>query len=479
MKSQSRQVVVASMLALSMCVGGSITHAVGQDERPPTAEEVEAMRAAAKKRAAERAALPKGYSTRAGATSLQIPQPILRQELEHYADIMELSEAQRRQWHHLYEQHIEHTAEYRARVINPLIDQEEELMRRRRTEGTSSVPLAKDALAIYQKRTQAIQELYRAERTLFDAMSPYLSDDQLELIDRAYDQRRRDVLRKYLFFGFPGADLDVALRLWELQQSGVEAQPNDREEFRWDLSSYERQATALFEALDVARINRTGHTTVLLAELNTLRQRIPDRDEFLQSTVDLRARFFRLHEAEYQAKRRIHDLNQRFIARLCSNLNGECAEELRSWFHEAAYPVVFPNPFDVTDIVRSALLLDDLSEEQRVILNSMKLGYNDQTEAYSDKMMREYMNWYALHTPRSGVFSPKEYDLYQATMMRYQRRRMEAAEELIAILETTLESSQLDSISVEFVRYEKQVATFEAARQKRAAINGQWPGPFD
>lgn len=313
-------------------------------------------------------------------------------------------------------------------------------------------------------------------------MIPFLSEDQLPLLERARKQRARDVLRPMVVIRYPAAEIDLSLRLWEMQRDGFDVTAIDRDQFNWDLRSYEDQATDLLQSLDGARLRRAGRSTVLLAKMSTLRNEIVDQSELRRLALSLYEQRNELMEAEFRAKRRVHDLNQHFVRILAANLPQETAASLTQWYSEAACPVVFPDPFDIEFVLQTALTLDDLSADQRVVLEGARMRYCDQRDAFAEKMTREYLDWNDLIGRRAGTHTTDEYDAYQATMERYQHRRQEAADNEMGVLLSTFTQEQLDGLDSALTQYNRQLAGFAAVVERRARRMGgmrRWPRPLD
>lgn len=461
-------------IALAISIGAPIL-APPQNVAPVSEQE---QQAAQQQDRDEEASRRRGYRIERGRSyaGILIPRPMSDEQFTHYADILRLSDAQRRQFRHLYDEHLSAMWEYRERQIQPLIERSADLSDLRKIEGTSSLRVAEISKKLFEDRTNAIQPIFDSESRLFADMTPYLTDDQLPFIDRVRAQRTRDLSIAFIVLKSPGTNIDLSKQLWRMGYSGIDCTPTNQVQFTIDIEDYESIATRLYSRMASNQREMWAEVSILLATLSELS--VQEGENQAKQNA-LLAELAHAEQKTCEINRPIHDLNSKYIGILSANLPSETADALATWFAEQSYPVVYPNPFDLRGVVDAVLGLDAIDDEQHALIETIAAAYREKTDVLSMKMVQKYLEWRRLIEPRSLRFSSDEYDRYQQSMSDLQRERKKASEEVLTIIHSILGDNSLATLRSPLQEYEKRVAAFETIREKLAASQRLWPTPFD
>lgn len=409
-------------------------------------------------------------------TPLLIPMPIDYFDLDHYSDLLNLSEAQRQRFRELLERHLEWSEAYYSKHITPLLSRSRELSAMRRNQQAPEIEAAQISKQVFAERTTAIHPIGAAEERLFSDLIPFLTDEQLQQLDRVRDQRRRDVHRQCFITRSPGANLDLSHRLWEMKREGIDCTPIDADKFDIDLREYERNATTALARISSSREQSWGEHSLLLALGNEAMSDPQGVDELYVQSI--RDRLEAMGRRRHQACRAMHDLNRKYLEILGSNLSQETATSLKRWFFEKSYPVVYPDPYDAENIIEAAISLDDLNEATRVVIDSFAVQYYQTRDQSSDAMVRACLDWYKTVENRMLTLIPSENEAYQERMNDLQDRRRKAADEAIALLQSSLTPEQFDRLSAAIDERLEKIAWFERIRQRERNQGHEWPPIF-
>lgn len=428
-----------------------------------------------------------GYRVMTGQsyTEMRIPRPISVEQLVRYASILKLSEAQFLQFQALHKKYIDDDWAYREQYIQPVVDLSAEYSKRRNSE-VASHELSEIYVTLAELRTTAVNALLEGEDRLFSNLIPFLTDEQIAGLERAKYARIRD--RWIVFFrGSPGTNIDLTMAVSLMKSNAFDMQPLDPIQFDQDSLQYEKSlAEALVQATDVhfANIREASPIRAEMQEFaNTTiaRQRdgeVVDEAEFVSQYTAIKAGLLPLNDRRHLANRRIHDLHCEFLDHVEAQLPEVTAKELIHWFRKAAYPIVYPDPFDAESAFESALAIMSLDIEQHTVLDAMAMNYIQQRDLLSSKMVKEYLDWHAFVERRAG-YKEEPYQQYRKTMLRLQLQRKENAAQAIAVLTSTLNEAQQRQMQGVLGKYDQSAGSFDPKRSRLGQEGLQWPGPWD
>ena len=154
------------------------------------------------------------------------------------------------------------------------------------------------------------------------------------------------------------------------------------------------------------------------------------------------------------------------------------AEQVVNLFQEAAYPVVYPNPFDVRAVLSQMLDITDLETGQRELIEVARVSHLERMETLSVAMVDEYLAWHALFEQQSG-FDPAAHEQYSARMIKLQSQRKAAALDAIQVASAALSAEQLQLVRNELASIEARVEKYEEEHARKGDKNIRWPDPTE
>lgn len=264
-------------------------------------------------------------------------------------------------------------------------------------------------------------ELARIERGVFTSLLPALTAKQAESMGGMEDYRARQR------YAVAPADrfatrVDLADLILEIEQTAP-LQRSNAAEFDALLESYEAAMTHVARLRSLRKMESMQRVPVLVAANAREADDSARSDRFSQ--ID------RLARAADAPERRIRDLNNTYVDVLADLLLDPDAERFRHEYLSRAYPEVWPNPFDVSDLISTCAR--ELPPGERVTADSIALKAGHAMAAVSDEMRQRVDKWLD-QLPRNGEFDPASFEVYKREMDDLQARRRMVAETAIASL---------------------------------------------
>jgi hypothetical protein len=334
------------------------------------------------------------------ARTLFLPQAISRRDLERFERILNLSAAQANFLDLMY---VEYVAENTALKEDRLSELWERAIEAA-THGAAALndpAIAREQSALYAAREGYVRRMAAVERRFFDHLGSVLAEKQQPSLERVRLLRARE-RKPVISAELHGASVDLLSVLDDLHRSNDLIVTNEKE-LEAELQSYERQLTSLRHRHWQAAIERITRAVELRAELSLARSEARRND--------LRQALERTYRRAGQTEIELAALNERTVPRLLPHLAESTAEVLRFRYHLAAYPRVFPDYYDVREVIREALLSEDLSEESQTAANAIALQYErEQNELHREmiRLSREHGEFVAL-TQLSGGESERTF----------------------------------------------------------------------
>jgi hypothetical protein len=176
-------------------------------------------------------------------------------------------------------------------------------------------------------------------------------------------------------------------------------------------------------------------------------------ERLLEGMVKLNGRVAR-------AGKRLHALNRRYLASLGALLEPQVEAELIRRFRTAAYPPVYPDPYDAERVLAAVEQIELAAGEQRDLLDGISHLYRVERDNVSEKMVRRYISWREEFVKRRS-FHPDAFEAYKQEMRKLQEARAANAAKLIEQLKAVLTSEQQAEIMREILAFESKANAHE------------------
>lgn len=401
--------------------------------------------------------------------SLQIPPAIQRDEILRYATILKLDEMQMTALVLFYDEYRENGEQQRSELLAPLWERSIDLAAERSAhrEGLEAVAYARDVADLMRDARLAAADLAKLDDELLGEIESILLDeDQLPFLERVRQQRQRIRWNEFLsLYRMGRIDLTLLLSgLPELDTLGESAQ----QELDELLAAYDRDITPLSKRRYKAVVKITLEVPVLKAPFRMSGADI-DPEALEQLSVqfeEVLKKVARLNRAHIRPAKRIHTLNRQYLASIVALLPTPAGVELQRRFREQAYPSIYPNRFDVSDLLRASLEVEDLTTDQRTVIHATLVNYTQRNEQACEKMERRYQSWLEFMAEK-GQKPRDKVDAYETDMRRFDTMRQEAAVNAIALLKATLLPPQLQEIAQMMLETEQRFLIGEKDREWR------------
>jgi len=309
------------------------------------------------------------------------------------------------------------------------------------------------------------------EEALFTQVESVVAEEQRPRWARARVMRDRE-RNCALASRYPKSHIDLERMYWEtIAAAGVIA-PNADADLEALLQEYSAAAGPLNRELDRrfrAEIAPSMRRNVEIATLNVASLGLKEKEALREHGRDLR-------RPALAVARSLLEVNERFLDRFCDALSAEGAIVLRDRFQRMAYPVVFPNPFDLAGLMAALESCPDARSE--IPTSEWVEGHRVGMQAVTERMRTRYKTWREYVVLSSGYLFT-DYGTYADEMMSMQseRRRLaaQARDEAIervknAPCEAVAEAAQKLTASIE--RWESELARMAEAKRR-------WPDPYD
>lgn len=262
--------------------------------------------------------------------------------------------------------------------------------------------------------------------------------------------------------------------------------PRDTQQFQIVLDQYIETAAALFDNAQEVFTESVVLNTPIYVDYHEHGQELLrrwqideiDPAESAKQGALIRERMYPQFEKQYEVYMRLYEHNLLYLQKLCDLLSPDTSMELRRWFQESAYPVIYPDPFDAEIVFDLVLGHDNLSIEQRTIIEAISQSFVDRRESLSTEMIRQYIDWRGL-MKRTSRLNEQQYAKYVAVMRGLQSRRRQNAEENLAVLVATLTTEQLSQVQKAIDEFNSRAAEFDYTTSSIPNSGHEWPGPID
>jgi hypothetical protein len=246
------------------------------------------------------------------------------------------------------------------------------------------------------------------------------------------------------------------------------------EELESQEAAYDSAATHLFEMASERRLDSMVKSSRFLAQAREIYETEKDEKLSILRREALGLERDAVNEKLLFANRSIYDLNKKYIDVFAVHLPPEQAEEFRKWFREYTYRSVYPDPYDLSAFFKKLLGGDALKPEQKVVVGAIQDDYARRRDELSDKMVTEYLRWYAGLEVHNG-YQIAVYEEYQNTMEKLQGQRADNADKAIESVMDVLDDEELGQVQAAAADFRKHVKEFEDYRAELAKQGRDWP----
>jgi len=409
---------------------------------------------------------------------LDLPDPIGKREWQRYAGMLILGDAQMRLFEKLHTAYLEEDRRFREKEVEPLYEQSAGISGK--GDLYQNLETAAQFADLISAEMRLLDPLAAIEARMFTQLEPYLTEDQLLRLERVRKQRAR-IRSAASGSEFPAGKLDLAWAIRELIDAGIDCTPRDAETFDATLWAYDVAATPLFERRYEKAMRILRHGVPLRVEAMVLGATATDDEGVRARARALKEEYYKDNREYALVAKRIHDLNRRYLDLFADQLPNEAAEALVTRFRDRAYPVIFPDPYDFADVLKRAAEIESLSPEERKGVHAVRIVYEQQHKAISDRMVDEYVAWHVEIITRSGYeFEP--YEAYKTEMQELQEKRKEVAEVACSLLEGLFTPEEWEALVEPIGAWRKSALAFEQRGERMMEQYGfelEWPGAYD
>jgi hypothetical protein len=335
------------------------------------------------------------YGSRPGLENcpfgFELPSPISDAEFARYAELLQLSEAQKQFAAALLEEYANQCRELDRKDVPLLLAAAAPVTRAldEPTSKNSEFVISSAAIQVRSIEARYAGDLENADDLLFAKIATALTAEQKSHIPQVELKRKRQRCLRHLYT-LTKARIDLASML---EQSDLPA------ELRHGLDDlmyqYELAATPLF--VEAERRRKANNPRIIEYTIKARfdragRELDPSIPAVAQASRDAYAEAHKLIRDCARAELAIANLNDAWIKRFVERLPESAAAALQLSYLIAAYPRVYPDPGD-TGALCQQLLSDELTQDARTAFVSVVNDYRKQIEAVTQSMCDESDRW--------------------------------------------------------------------------------------
>ncbi len=311
-----------------------------------------------------------------------LPNPINQQDLALYAWLLRLSDGQRAalgQMHKEYRELFERTA-------GPSIDAVTEAQRNlSRTEDRAASESVDD---LFDLRQRALEVIRQADSAFFQTLEALAPAEEEELVlDQVYRARERETYHSYEWRHSPASTNASRIDLlWLIYEQRLPA--TELKEVADLLGTYEEALTSLVRTRFDHRLNEQRGVEQYVAESRRLRAAGAGDEEMSELFRRTDPVISDLTSKVRQVNLLITELNQETLAEMISILPQDTGRSLHDAFDHRAYPNVYRDPTELDRSLTAALHLDDLTDQQRSMLDDLAAQYRPAYRQLCEQMVQ-------------------------------------------------------------------------------------------
>jgi len=232
------------------------------------------------------------------------------------------------------------------------------------------------------------------DELFFTELESILSDAQLQQMPRVRYARQRHIYHPTVS-GLPEGKFDMIK--WFQPASEHQSHTSSRGAFELSADDYAliEPAIAAFEPLFVVALRAYWHASWRADEPRFIMMHLSRYEYLLRehhgvdpdfgAEMDQHRRAFR--RLKLRAVRSVERANRQGLAMFMAALPEQRANELHQFYHEAAYPEIFPDRSHADPLYDAVLAFEDLSDDQRSAVHAMRDDYERRHAQLSDQMI--------------------------------------------------------------------------------------------
>jgi hypothetical protein len=318
-----------------------------------------------------------------------VPDPITTPELMRCADALELSDQQRLQLLSLHDDYKQRYQQFEDHDIRRLQDALLDIVMPF-TRGLFSIPERERLEDLLEQFRRVHARSQTIDGTLFDAIAPMLSEDQMPALERARINRALATYQAVVFDLVHEVNQGAGVNLSEYTRT-LDCTPEETAQIELIMPGYERsmlrKARTIYRVLDEA-------TTVILDKVDELGLRDMTPEEMFRTFEDeqvqqsLMTTFDEASRPLQTAAFELSQLNLNTFHRLLPVLGGAHASELREWYYRRAYSDVYIGRAAWRDRYERALRLDELNATRRSAIQAQRDDFIRRDDQLTDTLIR-------------------------------------------------------------------------------------------
>lgn len=312
--------------------------------------------------------------------------------------------------------------QFADRRIAPLVEQTSELALSSNGNVLASVEMSQAFADLIRQRNRLDAACSDAERTRLDRLADVLEldSDARVAVNQRYSRIQRARCRA-IPSGLPPARLDLDELMLSLRGPGPGSEPLSPEALRI-LAVYGEELADLRTQWQRAMLRQMAEDGLLYHAM------AGDAAAFLAKRRQLSGTRMRLERLIVQA-------NGDWLTRIAEQLEPESARRLRDRYLAQAFPAVYPNPFDLRQVIAEVSAIDPPPSSADDAM-TLLLSYQSRMDEHSSQMERACMDiwqeWGETRARVSGSGSVAEQ--VDAAMAPLRRKRLAEAAEAVGTL---------------------------------------------
>lgn len=385
-----------------------------------------------------------------------MPKSIMPGEIAWWADILDLSEAQRLAVTRLYDDFRVRDGAMRDEAM-PWIWEESAAISAANDRNDNPVT-AERYVDLLETRNRLADAVAKSEDHLLDQIDLVLAEAQRAQLMRVRDLRTRMRCTEVPFH-YAGSQVDLTVMLYR-GGLGSRFEPRDQEAFQIAIQDYEKQVTNLFSKHERTLLDLIVREMRFLTSIDdpSVDPNDPEQSArakaYAESVV---AECVAMTTEATRLDRQLLLVNNRYVDVIAATLPDEPARAFLATFRSVAYPSVYPNPFDITAILDNARILVTLNDDQALALAEIAKLYEKEEKHLSSSMVRRFVEYRDAYLQRR-VFDYPAHAQFKQDMTALQNDRSALADKTLVQINGVLLPEQSAEIADEIDTYRKQSA---------------------
>lgn len=287
-----------------------------------------------------------------------LPDPITTAELGEYAQRLELSDQQRIALEGLHDGYKEQFRELRATDIQKFQERMWEL------NSAGGLPSRKVLEEMFDDLERLQRRIAALDRSLFDRAVPLLTEPQQSRLQRVRLARERRRMTLNQLMPFSGNPVDLSAMVLDLDVSREQRQVVDT-----SLIGYEQRLTKMLTEQQESMLKLWLDMLDGIEAAGITEEMMDDPEQMAAVQEQMMGVYMHVMQRQLEQIKDVTKLNRDTLRTIKPLLDVEAADRLERRFLRDAYPEIGYQMHD-PNVLRMALRLDDLADEQRSTLQA-------------------------------------------------------------------------------------------------------------